>query len=194
MAGERLGSLFISQEHAQLVDYRDRIYQGLDLDGAGFLKLSKEVEDSLVNDFAKTLTATSTHLKKSVPEVGLIHGWNQPLEGYLKNHEIREVLANSLLDKDYPRGIIRISPFYLKPEFTKRLNHAVRGEFEYNICPPQFLLAHEDFHIWQFLNQPEKIVEDCKVFNTDGLAAWNQTQTEIDANEFANYWIKNHKT
>lgn len=191
MISERLGLIFKSQEEQKhLASYRNEIYQGLDLDGASFLKLPKEIEDGLVNDFAKTLTATSRLLKKSVPEVELIHGWSQPLEGYEKNHEIREVLANALLDKDYPSGIIRISPFYLKPEFTKRLNLGVGKDSEYNTCPPQFLLAHEDFHVWQFLNQYEKIVEDCKVFKTGGLSAWNQTQTEIDANEFANYWIK----
>lgn len=193
MVGERLRSIFKPQgEH--LAGYKDEIYQGLDLDGAGFLKLPKEIESGLVNDFAKTLTATSIHLKKFVPEVGLIHGWNQPLEGYSQNHEIRDVFADASLDKDYPYGIIRISPFYLKSEFTKRLNHGVREDLEYNIHPFRFLLAHEDFHLWQFLNRYEKTVKDCKVFKTGGFAAWNQTQTEIDANEFANYWIKNHKT
>lgn len=189
MINERLGSLFKSQEEQERLSfYKDKIYQGLDLQGAGFLKLSKDIENRLVNDFAKTLIATSAHLKKSVPEVGLIHGWNQPLEGYEKNHEIREILANAYSDENYPHGVIDFSPFYLKAEITYRM-----GIDQKPVFPFEYLLAHEDFHVWQFLNQYEKVIEDCRVFKTDGLAAWNQTQTEIDANEFANLWIKNHK-
>lgn len=193
MVIERLGLLFTSEEHKRLDSYRNEIYHGLDIDGVSFLKLPKDIERGLVNDVAKILIATSANLKKPIPEVGLIHGWSERLEGYSQNHEIREVLANTSLDKDYPRGIIRISPFYLKPEFTKRVNFEVREDSEDFMYPLEYLLAHEDFHVWQFLNQYEKVMEDCKAFKVGGLAVWDQTQTEIDANQAARNWIEKHR-
>lgn len=190
----KLGFLFTGQEQSNFDNFREEIYHGLDIDGAGFLKLPVEVEEGLIHDFSKTIKATSTHLKKPLPRIGLIHGWSEPLEGYSENHEIREILANATVDENYPNGIIRISPFYLKPEFTRRINAGITERSGNDaLMPFSFLLAHEDFHVWQFLNQHDRVVEDCKTFNIGGLSAWGQTQTEIDANEFANNWIKNHK-
>lgn len=191
MANERLGLSFsVNAQEAYVSGYRDKIHQGLDLDGASFLKLSRGVEDGLLDDFARILMATSAHLKKPVPEVELIHGWSQPLEGYEQNHELREIFANAYLDENYPHGIIFVSPFYLKAEITHRM-----GINQGFMFPLEFVLAHEDYHIWQISNQYEKTVEDYKVLRTEGLAAWNLTQTEIDANEFANSWIQDqHST
>jgi hypothetical protein len=181
------------KEQGSIDNFREEIYCGLDIDGASFLKLPSDVEEGLINDFAKTLIATSKNLQKPLPRVRLIHGWNEPLDGYSENHEIREILANATVDENFPNGIIRISPFYLKPEFTRRFNSSREDESGNAITPLSFLLAHEDFHIWQFLNQYNRVVEDCKALGEGGLAAWNHTQTEIEANEFANNWIKSHK-
>lgn len=181
-------------EEEKLKSFKAEIYKGLDINGAAFLKLPKEVEEKFINDFAKILIATSSHLRKQLPEVDLIHGWNEPLDGYSENHEIREILANATVDENYPNGIIRVSPFYLKSEFTRRISFGSIDNDLGTILPLNFLLPHEDFHVWQFLNQKDRVVKDCKVFAKEGLAAWSKTRTEIDANEFANIWIKNHRT
>ena len=193
MERREIDFLFKAQnKQKDFIAFKAEIRKGLDIDGASFLKLPKEVEESLIADFAKTLTATSEYLKKPLPKVGLIHGWNEPLSGYAENHQIREIMANATVDDKYPKGIIKISPFYLKPEFTRRFNFSLKVEPENALHPFPFLLAHEDYHIWQFLNQYERVVRDCEAFAEGGLTAWKKTQTEIDANEFANYWIKNH--
>lgn len=180
-------------EEENLKSFKTEIYKGLDIDGASFLKLPREVEEKFVDDFANILIATSTHLKKSLPEIGLIHGWNEPLDGYSENHEIREILANATVDENYQNGIIRVSPFYLKSEFTRRIGFGQADNDGSAILPLNFLLPHEDFHIWQFLNQEDRVVEDCRKLATGGLASWNITKTEAEANEFANIWIKNHR-
>lgn len=192
MGNERLDLSFtVNAQEAYVNAYRDKIHHGLDLDSAGFLKIPEGIEDGLLNDFVRILISTSAHLKKPVPEVKLIHGWSQPLEGYEQNHELREIFANAYLDENSPHGVIFVSPFYLKAEIT----HRIMGIKQGFMFPLEFVLAHEDYHIWQFSNQYEKTVEDCNVLRTDGLAAWNLTQTEIDANEFANSWIQDqHST
>jgi hypothetical protein len=176
-----------SYEQVDFEEYEGEIYRGIDMDGTGFLKLPKVIEAAVIFDFAKILTETSDHLNKPLPVVTLMHGWNEPLAVYSQNYDAREILANASVNKDYPDGIIRISPFFLKSEFTARIASNV------TVPPLEFILAHEDFHIWQFLAQPDQAMADCKVLSEKGLDAWNSTRTEIDANEFGKAWIMRGK-
>lgn len=174
----------------KLENFKRDIYKGLELERAGFLRIPKQVEEELIDEIAVTIASTSKDLGKPLPAVSLIHGWDEPLPGYDTNHEIREVLANATLSEDVPNGIIRISPFYLKEEITVRINgfFSQEGDARY---PLNFVLPHEDFHIWQFKNMPEQVLRDTEILKREGLAQWSQTRTELDASQAANNWISN---
>lgn len=174
----------------RLENFKAEIYKGLDLERAGFLRIPKEVEEKLIADIAVTITNTSKDLGKSLPAIALIHGWDEPLPGYEANHEIREVLANATINEEFPNGIIRISPFYLKEEISERINGLFSKEGDARF-PLSFVLPHEDFHIWQFKNMPEQVLRDTEILKNEGLSKWSQTRTELDASQAANNWILN---
>ena len=174
----------IKEQEITVEKYKQQIAQGLDFNGAGFLKTPKEVEQRMLNEISSNLIEISGHLRIPLPQVGLIHGWNQKLHGYTQNHEIREVLANASVDNNHPDGIIRFSPFYIKSEITYRM-----GIDQRPALPFGFIIPHENFHIWQYHNQYEQVTRDCQLMENGGLSAWAQTKTEIEADEFAKSWI-----
>ena len=138
----------------------------------------------MIKFISSNLIEISGHLRIPLPQVGLIHGWNQKLHGYTQNHENREVLANDSVDNNHPDGIIRFSPFYIKSEITYRM-----GIDQRPALPFGFIIPHENFHIWQYHNQYEQVTRDCQLMENGGLSAWAQTKTEIEADEFAKSWI-----
>jgi hypothetical protein len=174
----------------KLENFKADIYSGLDLERAGFLKMPKEVEERLIEEIAVTLANTSRELSKPLPTVSLIHGWDEPLPGYETNQEIREVIANATINEDFPNGVIRISPFFLKEEIAGRVNglFSQEGDARY---PLAYVLPHEDFHIWQFKNMPDQVYIDTETLKIEGLSKWNQTRTELDARQAANNWVLN---
>lgn len=179
-----------SERKRNINSFKKEIYDGLDLERAGFLKVPKAIEQELIGEIAVTLFKTSDELDKPLPKVALIHSWNESLPGFEENNEIREIIAHATLDEANPNGIIRISPFYLKEEFTGRINgfYSREGDARH---PLGFVLSHEDFHIWQYEHQLEQVLRDTNILKTQGLDSWGQTRTELDANQAANNWIKN---
>lgn len=175
----------------KLENFKRDIYKGLDLDRAGFLRTPKELEDKLIEEIAVTLTKTSKDLGMPLPTVSLIHGWDEPLPGYEANQEIREVIANATVSEDYPNGIIRISPFYLKEEIAGRVINSLFSAEGIARYPLGYVLPHENFHIWQFKNMPEQVSLDTETLKREGLTEWGQTRTELDACQAANNWIMN---
>lgn len=177
-------------------DFARRIYAGLGVQDAAFLEFPSGTGEGLAGDISRVLTATSTHLRKPLPDaVTLLGSWTDVLRnGEGAGFGDLDVLANADRNDDFPNGIIRISPFYLKAELLRRVGR-ITGQGGGNgeiVMTLDELLAHEDFHIWQYINNSASVLIDLAIAHKEEkgwLTAWNQTRTELDAREFAKTWI-----
>lgn len=93
-----------------------------------------------------------------------------------------EIIAKSYLVNG--QGHIDISKNYLIniSEFLNGLNNVPK---QYQIRPREIAL-HEMHHIYQWIENPEKIEKDVSVLNEKGIEAWLMTSTEIEAILVAN--------
>ena len=99
-----------------------------------------------------------------------------------------KIWGDAFLSQDIPQGRIRFSPKHIKESVTEKI-----GKVEIPVYPLGGIVAHEEFHIWQFINIPLQVQRDLKVMNRrdEVEEAWNCTNTEVQAGEFERYWIEN---
>jgi hypothetical protein len=105
-----------------------------------------------------------------------------------EKRKMGKVWGDAFLSRDIPQGRIRISPKHLAERVNEKLKKT-----EVPVYPIGGIVAHEYFHIWQFINNPLKMQRDLAVINrrSGWEEAWICTDTEVSATEFERYWIEN---
>jgi hypothetical protein len=145
-------------------------------------------ERELINNSAADhLVRTVRYLQlPGIPEISLLFPW-EITENKSNDSKGETIYANAYIDKDFPNGLIRISPVFIESFVIK----SIREEGNWSILHLGALLAHESFHLWQYIHIPEKVERDLTIYGNLDLNIWNQTQTEREAKEFEKYWIEN---
>ena len=162
------------------------IEHGLDWQGAGALDASPVVFEEINREVGDHLLRITDHLRlPSIPDVLLIRDWTKLTPERQEPEE--EVIADAYFDADIPnRGIIRLSPDYLKTVVDRKM-----GRLSHLPLPLPLVLGHEGFHLYQFLVSPAQIAQDIREKGQKGLSAWIVTKSETQAKEFERYWLEN---
>jgi len=160
---------------------------GIRWEEAAFLKVPIIIRTEINREIADHMHRLKRHLQlNSHPKIGLLQEWNElPPED---ERIMDKIWGDAFLSKDIPQGRIRFSPKHIKESVTEKI-----GKVEIPVYPLGGIVAHEEFHIWQFINNPLQVQRDLKVMNRrdEVEEAWNYTNTEVQAGEFERYWIEN---
>lgn len=163
------------------------IDSGIGWEEAGFLKVPIIIRTEINREIADHMHRLKRHLQlNSHPKIGLLQEWNElPPED---ERIMDKIWGDAFLSKDIPQGRIRFSPKHIKESVTEKI-----GKVKIPVYPLGRIVAHEEFHIWQFINNPLQVQRDLKVMNRrdEVEEAWNYTNTEVQAGEFERYWIEN---
>lgn len=163
------------------------IDSGIGWEEAGFLKVPIIIRTEINREIADHMHRLKRHLQlNSHPKIGLLQEWNElPPED---ERIMDKIWGDAFLSKDIPQGRIRFSPKHIKESVTEKI-----GKVKIPVYPLGRIVAHEEFHIWQFINNPLQVQRDLKVMNRrdEVEEAWNYTNTEMQAGEFERYWIEN---
>lgn len=173
---------------SDFLELKSRFAAGVNWEGASFLKIPPEVIDEINIEGAENLVRLKQALSlPAFPAIELLTDWNEILPE--EDRLIHEVYGDAVVVKNvFPHGRIRISPLIMKAVVTEKMGIGHK--------PPVSLaglLAHEAFHISQFLNDRERVERDLIVRQNKGIEAWFNTQTEWEAIKFERDWVESGK-
>ncbi len=170
------------RERLQKSGLREEIYKGLELEEAGYLKMSSAVKENIVGELEDQTQRLSKFLRIPIPSFGLLFGWKEdPGESFFSDATL---LATSAKNIEFPNGIIRYSPLFLKDHINFRMGAPYKPSFslaEVN--------AHEALHLWEHKYDRKTILANCKAIEIGGLKGWSNTSSERFAAAFAKNWV-----
>lgn len=167
-------------------NYRAKVLQGLGLKGV-VPDIPFAVELGITTDIAKNLIIISRELEIPLPSIGVILPKDPLFKVRSQSGEEIYTLANASIPDENPEGLIKFSEGYLDHLISFRM-----GYDEEIPRPIEWVVSHEAYHLWQHKHTPKRIALDCIVQYKNGAEAWETTQSEIDANEYANRWLERH--
>lgn len=176
-----------NQEQRDFHEYKIKVRQGLGLGVTIVPEIPFDLRDKIVTETATNMVNLCGELDIPLPFIGIKSADEEARLIATSKTPGSYLLANSEITNEHPEGIIEFSSKYLTQVVRFRM-----GEGTTIPKPLELIVAHEAFHLWQHRGDitREIIRSDNKKFEAEGLLGWNSTQTEIDANEFANRWLE----